>query len=348
MTTPTLTRTQAKRRWSPQAFLALAGALFVFWGLWTIGAWLLDGPHQITQWRDREAGAWLGARIFEAVTIALAIPIAVHVIRGIRREGRLTFDAKICLACLLVYWQDPFVNFAQPVTLYSSNWVNLNTWCGHMPFAVDPVCSQIVQPVLMGVPLYLFVFLGLIMTINAAMRRYRSRWPDISAARLIVLTFLTAAVLNLAFMGPPIYLRLWTFPSLPFSIFGHDARYPITDLFAFSGFFTACAALRFFKDDRGRTVVERGFDQLTARWRGIFAFFALCGFVQIGFAAGSAIDIFAEPYSTYHAKVPAHVLNGLCDDGVNATGTAYGPCPGRPGYKVPLRKLSEQTGASNR
>jgi hypothetical protein len=180
------------------------------------------------------------------------------------------------------------------------------------------------------------------------MRRYRSWWPHLSSARLIILTFATAAVLNLAFMGIPIYLRLWTFPSLPFSIFGHDARYPITDLFAFSGFFTACSALRYFKDNRGKTFVERGLDHVSARWRGTLGFLALCGFVQVAFAMGSSIDIFAEPYSTYHAKLPAHVLNGLCDDGVNATGTAYGPCPGRPGYKVPLRAVPEQTGTANR
>src|SRR5688572_26560140 len=79
--------------WRWQYAFAGAGAVFLAWETWTIVAWLRAGPEQITAYRNRDSAAWIAARIYEAGMVALATVVLVHVIRGCRRQGRLTWDA---------------------------------------------------------------------------------------------------------------------------------------------------------------------------------------------------------------------------------------------------------------
>ena len=47
------------------------------------------------------------------------------------------------------------------------------------------------------------------------------------------------------------------------------------------------------------------------------------------------VNVFAFKAAPFPAEFPRHLVNGLCDVG-DTTGTRYGPCPGSPGFKVPL------------
>lgn len=295
--------------------LALSGLFGLLWGGWTIVAWLLDGPKAITIYRTPGSASWWAAHTVEVVVWLLAIPIAMHIWQQCKQEGRLSFDAKLCVAFLLVYWQDPLCNFFEPVALYNSNFVNFGTWCGHMPIAPNQLCERIVQPVLMGVPLYLFDFLLLVILINAFMRWVSRRKPRLSKFQMMSVALLGAAIVNLLFMAPTVPLNLWTFPHLPWSLWSRDVRYPLSDLLAFTLFFFESACLRYFRDSEGRTLVEQGLDELRPSLRNTISMLALIGFVQIGYAFSSSLDIMAAPFGDYFAPVPREVINGVCDDG---------------------------------
>ena len=70
-----------------------------------------------------------------------------------------TFDAQLCIAGLLAYWLDPFYNFFVPMNLYSSNFVNVGSWCSYAPFVINKACSGSPEPILVIGSIYLVGFL---------------------------------------------------------------------------------------------------------------------------------------------------------------------------------------------
>jgi Spirocyclase AveC-like len=325
----------AERSWGWTQYFALLGGLALIYQGWTYAAWLADGPSQLTLFRDTSASAWVVARIFEGLVVIVGIVILAYVVRQCLAQRRLTFDAMTCLAGVSVIWLDPMANFAQPLFFYSSDWVNLNSWCGNVPFRLNPSCGAVPQPVLFDCFLYPFCMLGIMIVTNAIMRAAHRRWPSITPAKLVVLAFFCTAGLGMGMQVFAIFFHLWAFPNLPMSLFGQDIRYPLVDILGFSGFFTSMAALRFFKDDKGQTFVERGLDHLAPRVRRSVAILALIGYASTSYVLFSFPDVWAGAYADHFAKdTPAHIVNGVCDTH-EITGTAYGPCPGMPGYRIP-------------
>lgn len=325
-----------KHTWGWTEYFAVLGLIALLYQGWTYAAWLADGPKQLTQFRDTSASAWIVARIFEGLVVVVGIVILVYVVRQCLQQRRFTFDAMVCVAGVSVIWLDPMANFAQPLFFYSSDWVNLNSWCGDVPFRLNSSCGAVPQPVLFDFFLYPFCMLGIMIVVNAIMRTAKRRWPGITPAKLVILAFFCTAGIGLSMQVFAIFFHLWAFPNLPISLFGQDIRYPLVDIFGFTGFFTSMAALRFFKDDKGQTLVERGLDYLAPRARQTVAVLALIGYASTFYVLFSFPDVWGGAYADHFAKdTPAHIVNGVCDTH-EITGTAYGPCPGMPGYKIPL------------
>src|ERR1700683_3937412 len=89
-----------RRAWSLPHYLALVGVPVLVWNAWTVIAWLIAGPHAITQYRPPGHPVdWYATRVFEALAIVVGIVLAVYVYRGARRARMwLTFDVLFCLA----------------------------------------------------------------------------------------------------------------------------------------------------------------------------------------------------------------------------------------------------------
>jgi hypothetical protein len=101
---------------------------------------------------------------------------------------------------------------------------------------------------------------------------------------------------------------------------------------------TVVAAVRFFKDDTGRTVVERGLEHARPRTQAAVSVLALTGMLGTAFGIAVIGEVAVGPYASPYKALPKHLLNGLCD-APGTTGTSYGPCLGSPGYRAPLRRL---------
>ncbi|MGH2726072.1 MAG: spirocyclase AveC family protein [Actinomycetota bacterium] len=328
------------RTWKPAHYLALLGFVFLFWQGWTIVSWLADGPSQVTQFRDSSTASWVAARVYEGISIAMTLGVGTYVIRGCIRERRLTLDAKICIAGALTWWLDSFTNVLEPIWFYSSNWVNVANWCGHMPFVVNPDCGALPQPIFI-LGMYLTGCLAFAMIMCAIMRRARARWPDISTAKLIGLVFVLGILIDIAFEVPMFRLRLWAFPGSPdeLAIMGGTAqKFPAIEILMAGIGFATFAVIRFFKDDAGRSFVERGLEGHSTRVRSTISLLALVGVLNGVwlFATGTQalVGFYADPYR----KMAPHLVNEMCD-APGITGTAYGACPGSPGFRAPIRDL---------
>jgi hypothetical protein len=334
------TVTTARRPWTWRHYLALAGVPFLVWESWTLVAWLAHGPQQVTRFRDTSSASWYAARIYEVIMVLLSLAVLSYVIRGCRRQRRLTWDAQLCIAGLLAYWQDPLPNFFQPTFLYSSQWVNLTNWCGQAPFVVNKDCSRIPEPVL---------FMGLLYTTSGLasgivgcwlLRQVRQRFPSLSVAQMFAICVVFACVVDLVLEVPATRLHLWNYPGDPnsFALFGGSHRYPLFLWIDAGIFFAPIVAIRFFKNDSGETVLERGLTHLSPRRRTMVSLFATIGVVQIMLLGINLTLVIGGPYAGRWQGYPRHVINGVCNT-AGFQNTAYGTCPGDPGYLAPLRRL---------
>ena len=340
LTRPFAGRTVRTRRWTWQHWLALAGAVCLLWGGWTIVAWIAAGPHQVTQFRDHGDPSWIAARLYEAAALIMSAVVLTLVVRGCRRQNRLTWDAQLCIAGLGVYWVDPLPNFYQPIVMYSSQWFNVTNWCSQTPFVVNTDCGRMPEAVAFLWPVYTFGLLAAAMLGGWVLRRVTARNPAVSFAKLVWISAALGAAIDMAMEIPIIRIGLWRYAAFPdaLSIFGGEFRYPMFEALVAIVFFAPVFMIRHCKDDRGRTVFERGLDHLSPARRTGLSLLATIGLVQILVIVGCLLLIPLAPYTGPFPRYPAHLVNGLCDNG-EFTNTRYGPCPGSPGYKAPVRHL---------
>jgi hypothetical protein len=318
------------------------GVPFLMWEAWTVIAWLTDGPTQVTEFRDSTSANWYAARMYEGLAILVSIAVIVYVVRGCVRARRvLTFDVMFCLCGATVFWADLVVNGIHPILMVSSNFLNLNHPCGHMPFVVNPDCGRAPEPFLFWFPLETFGLLGAAIVAAAGVRWARQRWPGISTAKLLGLVLLGGLLVECIFEPPAVALGLWTYNANPLTAIplgkGGAFRLPVIEIVAAGLWFGLLIAVRVLKDDRGRTLVERGLEQHTRCVRKAISLLALYGVFQFVNIVVATMPLW--PLGFYEGpwpRLPKYVVNDVCD-APGVQGTRYGPCPGSPGYRMPGR-----------
>jgi hypothetical protein len=334
---PTSTATPARQPWRPVQYLALVGAALVCLQVWTWVSWLASGPAPITRWRDPEDVSWYVARVYETLMVIAVVYVSVTVIRGCRRERRLTLDAMMVIGGASTLFWDPMVNWLQPNFMYSSQWLNLNTWVGHVPGIPNPYGGLMPQPVFIML-IYPFGLVLFAMILTRLMTALRTRWPRLSNFQLVALTAVGAFGICAALEGPVFYTDLWALPGAPdeFALFGARHRFPYAEYLTTTMVFASLGVLRFFRNDRGQSLVERGLDRLPPGRRTVFSVFATIGWMNLALIALILCQVPTGMHAAPYPDYPAHLVNGLCDAGP-FTGTGYGPCPGTPGFRIPLK-----------
>jgi hypothetical protein len=332
-----------KPQWGMVHWLAVGALPFLFLEAWTLIAWLMDGPHQVTMYRSHDHGLeWWGARITETAVVIISLIVMTKIVRDCLRQRRiLTFDVMLCVSTALMIWGCGGLNIFQPNFVYTSEFVNLNDPCGHLPFVVNPDCGRLPFPLIFLGLLFTFGLPGIAMLVNAVVvRPARRRWPDLSNAKLLGLILVSTAVISLAEPLAIIPLHLWSYPGGPWAIrLGGDAwRWPIFPEYAVFILFAGLpAALRNLRDDRGHNALERGLDRHRPGIRTLLTFLATYTAIQLVlWIPGTMPDWILGWRATEWAKLPLSVNNGLCDQPGVIEGTRYGPCPGSPGYRMPV------------
>jgi hypothetical protein len=283
----------------------------------------------------------VAARVFEVVAWVLAIVVFGHVIRQCLKQRRFTFDAHFLLVGLTIFWADTSPNFFGPVHLYSSNFVNLNNAMGNMPFVVNPDIGRIPDPLLFTIPLESAGFLAVAMAFGWLTRKIRDRRPGISNTRLVLILFAAACVVDIIVELPIIALGLWSYmsPEWMSITVGQGLKYAHIELIVGAFTFLLPSLLRIFKDDLGQTLCEKEFRRYSGVKRHGLTWLSLYGAMQLIVWIPGTMPLWAYgPYETPWPKIPGHILNDVCD-APGVTGTRYGPCPGSPGYRMPIRTL---------
>lgn len=332
----------ARTPWTWPQYLALLGVGFLGWQAWTVGAWLIEGPRASTEFRDTSSGAWIAARIYEGAAVIVAVTVITLVVRQCRREGRLTFDAQLCIGGALSFWLDPVVNMFQPIYIASSNFLNVGNWCSQMPFLPNNDCGRVPEPIVFKGLLYVAGFVVCGHGLGWCVGAIRRRFPTISWGRLFLALAGLSVLFDMALEMPPLVLHLWNYPSYPdaLSLLSRETKYSVfLALGAILGW-GAVGLVHFVRDGQGRTIFEQRLDHLPPRRRTLVSTLAVIAFLNLLVFAVDLTLAFGGPYASPWRGLPAHVVNGVCDtaDGV-VTGSRAGPCPGDPSYRLPMRNL---------
>jgi hypothetical protein len=328
-------RTSRSPPWRAAQYLAPIAVPLLAYQAWTLASWLASGPHQVTAYRQTGSASYAWAWVIQAFFIAGTSILILLLVRQCRRQRRLTFDALLFIGLAATVFWDTFVNFVQPVWFYSSNWVNLNAWWGHAPFVLNRDAGQVPFPLLALALTYPFFVFDARMLCRV-MRAAENRWPGISRARLAGICLIPALAIGALYSMANILTHLWSGPGMPFAIL-HGDHYWSTGEFLYIGLWsTTLACLRYFTDGQGRTLTERTPGHYGARRRTLVRVLATIAFCNLSVIGWETPLIFTGFYAKPYPNLPRSLSNVACNTPGN-TGSAYGACPGSPGYVLKVR-----------
>lgn len=328
-----------------QIWAAAGGALLVLqlyvWIRWVTGPYFQRVPAGPT-----DPPMYMKAFLtMNSVVVCVGLPIAIwwFIVRPWRRERRITLDGMLLVSMGLMFFQDPLLNYFNTWCTYNTWLFNRGSWSSNIPGWVSPEepGHQVPEPILVNAPGYAAGVLMITIFGCWVMRRIKSRWPNISNLQLIVatyaFTFVLDFVMEAGFMLP---FGLYTYPgairAVSFSA-GTYHQWPVYEGLMWGGVQAGLCSLRFFTDDRGRTVVERGLDhvrggvarQQLSRFLAVFAGVSACFFFFYNVPA-QWVGMHADPWPADHLK-RSYFNGGICGDGTNV------PCPD-PVLPIPTKR----------
>jgi Spirocyclase AveC-like len=258
-----------RRRPPAVAWWALAGAAVVVFEVVVLGRWVTGpyftrvhtGPTRAPAWMTDVFDVWQVAGLFGA-----GFCFYWFLIRPWRREHRITTDGLLVIACSTLWFMDPMSAYFGHWFTYNTNLVNFGSWINDVPgwHSFGKPGAMIAEPIVLIGPVYVyFIMIGTLFGC-AVMRAAKRRWPALKALHLVALCFLAMAVLDVVAEGLVwLPLGFWEYPGGIGLLFSHSYHtYPVNEMLTIAAMFTGICSLRYFKDDRGLTLAERGVDAL--------------------------------------------------------------------------------------
>ena len=331
--TPSSTATRRPTALYVAAGIGVALALFE---AYLIIRWMTGPNFQEVPAGPSVPPTWMriAVRAGEVVSTLIALAMLYWlVITPWRRERRIPYDGLVFIAALAVSVYDPLNAYFHTWFAYNAYFFNRGTPMVELPGwqSFHEPGAQISWAPFFFPALYAVMFVGLAALGCTAIRYAKTRWPRLPGAALVGICFALMFVLDAALEGP-IMMRLgywehtgWSFPFLD-GYHGHNALKNIVFV-ALS--VTLAASLRFFRNDRGETLVERGASRLGTTGAKVNALrlFAVIAAIQgvllIGYHAPVAISTLINPHNAWH---PAMVDNTYLNDHICGYGTPR-TCP---------------------
>jgi hypothetical protein len=311
------------------------------------GAWVISGDFKQNTIGRSLAPDWYVTLVRCVEVFGLLVTLAIlwyFVVRPKLRTGRLSFDGLFFLGCWMLFIQEPWINYTSLQFLYSTTFVNFGSWLRWIPGWSSPH-PQLEPVALVWGTAYLWLVAIPGWAGSRFMTRARSRRPDIGVFRLVGTTFAAFVVFDLLLETFIVRTQLFSYgatvPSLTLFA-GHKYQFPLYETVSWCATYTGLACLHHFRDDRGRSLVERGIDKLKVRGRlKTFArFLAIMGACQL-----VMLVTYNIPYQFWalHAGPMPQTL-------VNEPWRTAGVCGPRTSYDCPTPKdpIARQSSPTNR
>jgi Spirocyclase AveC-like len=229
----------------------------------------------------------IGADVQQISGVVLTLVIGAMVVwRPYRRDQRLSLDALFILGMIWVWWQDPLYSYFKSGFSYSTVTFNMGSWACKIPGWQSPNGCRLAQPLPWDFTFYVIGMAGGVIFAAWLLRRWRARNPQMSSVTLMLGTFAFFYLADLICEGTWVRLGLYHYGSgIPgIELFsGKWYQFPLFEPLAVSLMLSAMTAVRFFVNDRGETIVERGAADLPigARGRTFVRFLAIVGMLNV-------------------------------------------------------------------
>jgi Spirocyclase AveC-like len=319
----------------PIAAWAWIGFGFLTFAAYLVLKWLISGEaHRVGSGPTPLPTAMkicLGVQQWGLAAAALAL-LYFRAIRPRLRTGEWTFDGLLLLTFALMWWSDPMYNYFALGFNYNAWFVNLGSWIGGVPGWMSPHPDRTPQPLIWLPAVYTCAFYAMVLIACAIMRRLRARRPTLSMPSVWAITFVPMMVFGTIWEASFMVMGSHQYASSIRGFALNPGKYfefPIYQGITASILYTTWAAMRYFRDDHGRTFPERGIERLRVgpKARAAVRFFAISGATTFIYFIGYHIPnaLIALEGSAWPKSVQerSYFTSGLCGPG---TDTA---CPGR-------------------
>lgn len=320
----------------PIVWLAVLGALVLALQASIFLRWIVSDDF-----RPADAGTdpvptstLIAVRVFEVGGVLLAVVMIWWAWKTSRHEGRLSIEAVLILAWVGTYWQDPGISWGRPGFFYNAHFVNMSSWTGYLPGAINPTASRLPEPLLCMPTAYIYGGLLATMFVASVMRRTKKRFPGIPVAGLIAVGVLSAILLDLIVELVCIRLGLYVYPTTihQLSLLGGTRwQFPVYESVFWGSVWAAAGTVYYFRDDKGRTILDRGIDRVHGViWRSAIRVLAVLAFLNIVYAVYNVLMIWTTFQSGPMPEgIPSWLIADQC-----GPGTEYA-CPS-PNVAIPL------------
>ena len=326
---------QVRRPSRPVRIWAIAGGVILAFQLFVWLSWIAGPNFERVPAGPSDPPTFMKAILVTwTAVIMVGYPAAIwhFLVRPWRRERRITLDGMLLVACGLIFFQDPLLNYFNTWSTYNTWMWNRGSWVQNVPGwqSFGEPGRMMAEPLLMNAPGYSFVLLCTMLGCWV-MRRVKARWPGISNVGLlgvvVAWAFFFDFVIEGLFLMP---MGLFTYPGAIRALSinaGTYYQWPLYEGLMWGGVQAGLCCLRYFTDDRGRTFVERGLERIQGgvvrqQVTRFLAIFAACSAFFFVF-----YNLPAQWFAMHAERWPDDVLKrsyflmGICGDGTDR------PCP---------------------
>jgi hypothetical protein len=300
------------RTWRvPATGWAVLGALFIAFQLYLYTRWIVSGNATPTPVGADTAPSWMVIAVWVHIGIGAVLLVWMinhFLVNPWRQHHTITGDGLLMLAVLTTFWGDLGANYLHYWVIYPTVWPNLGSWYNFIPGWQSPNGNLQAEATAFFLPSYAIVMFGFTSIAIAAMRRAERRWAGISKLRLFFVAFAVLATLDLVLEVAWVHLGLFVYPSTIswLTLFhGHIYQFPVYESILWGASWAGLSCLRYFKNDAGLTIVERGAERITTSTRKqlVIRFLALA----------AAANIFLLAYNVEAALVSTQSGNWIQD-----------------------------------
>jgi hypothetical protein len=313
----------------PVYWWAVLGAGFVALQMYIHIAWILsdDFRHVGTGVTPVPLYMQISARGNEIFWFSFMLAVIYFLaIRPWRRSGKLTLDGMFVLAFYFTWWQDPLFNYINHAWNYSSVSVNMGGWAGHIPGWISPNGGNIPEPLLWVLPFYVGLGACAAVGFSAMMRRWRVRNPQVSLFKMLATVYACCFLFDFALEFFWVRTGLYTYAGTTngWTIFsGEWYQFPIFEPICVGFLGTGWVVCRYFVNDRGETIAERGASRLGfgGKQRTLTRFLAVVGILNVSFLI--TYSLLTQAWNLHSGDWPrdaqerSYLTNGLCGAGTS-------------------------------
>jgi len=278
-------RSLAPRRTRPISWWAGVGLAFLAFAAYLIVAWVAAGEPERVSTGPTPLPTYMKVSLLVqewGLFVGMVLLIWFKAIRPKLRTGTVPFDGLMILTFALMWWSDPFYNYFTPGFNYNAYFINLGSWVGHAPGWMSPNSTQIPQPLIWLPAVYTCAFFAMVLIVNWIFRKLRAWRPTMSAASMWLIAFVPMSIVGTLWEAAFMVMGSHTYASAIREVSLNPGTYyefPVYQGITASLLYTTWGAMRFFRDERGRSFAERGIDELNvpSRVKGLMRFFAVSG-----------------------------------------------------------------------